>query len=157
MSVKNILSQCGIVKNNCPVYLMWRERGGCFQCFSDFVGANLESKHLRVLVTFIFFCCAPSPVAWLWSGIQFGSQKYVVVYCAFFRWKVPIVGFSFLPRHCGSKKGSENLAILRNEPVQEMFCVVKCETPPVLRWKLCEFQHRKSISISKINLIVWRG
>jgi len=38
-----------------------------------------------------------------------------------------------------------------------MFCVVKCETPPVLRWKLCEFQDRKSISISGINLIVWRG
>jgi len=46
---------------------------------------------------------------------------------------------------------------VRNEPVQEMFCVVKCETSPVLRWKLCEFQHRKSISISGINLIVWRG
>ena len=46
---------------------------------------------------------------------------------------------------------------VRNEPVQEMFCVVKCETPPVLRWKLCEFQDRKSISISGINLIVWRG
>ena len=44
-----------------------------------------------------------------------------------------------------------------NERVQEMFCVVKCETPPVLRWKLCEFQHRKSISISGINLIVWKG
>jgi len=38
-----------------------------------------------------------------------------------------------------------------------MFCVVKCETPPVVRWKLCEFQHRKSISISGINFIVWRG
>ena len=25
------------------------------------------------------------------------------------------------------------------------------------RWKLCEFQHRKNISISGINLIVWRG
>ena len=46
---------------------------------------------------------------------------------------------------------------VRNEPVQEMFCVVKCETPPVLSWKLCEFQHGKSISISGINLIVWRG
>ena len=46
---------------------------------------------------------------------------------------------------------------VRNEPVQEIFCVVKCETPPVLRWKLCEFQDRKSISISGINLIVWRG
>ena len=38
-----------------------------------------------------------------------------------------------------------------------MFCVVKCETPPVLRWKLCEFPHKKSISISGINFIVWRG
>jgi len=46
---------------------------------------------------------------------------------------------------------------VRNDPVQEMFCVVKCETPPVLRWKLCEFQHRKSTSISGINLIMWRG
>jgi len=46
---------------------------------------------------------------------------------------------------------------VRNKPVQEMFCVVKCETSPVLRWKLCEFQDRKSISISGINLIVWRG
>jgi len=42
-----------------------------------------------------------------------------------------------------------------NEPVQEIFCVVKREPPPVLRWKLCEFQHRKSISVS--NLIVLRG
>ena len=33
---------------------------------------------------------------------------------------------------------------VRNDPVQEMFCVVKCETPPVLRWKLCEFQHSLS-------------
>ena len=43
---------------------------------------------------------------------------------------------------------------VRNESVQEMFCVVKRETPPVLRWKLCEFQHRKSISVSGINLFV---
>jgi len=46
---------------------------------------------------------------------------------------------------------------VRDESVQEMFCVVKRETPPVLRWKLCEFQHRKSISVSGINLIVCRG
>ena len=46
---------------------------------------------------------------------------------------------------------------VRNEPVQEMFCVVKCETPPVLRWNLFEFQDGKSISILGINLIVWRG
>jgi len=34
---------------------------------------------------------------------------------------------------------------VKNEPVQEMFCAVKRETLPVWRWKLCEFQHRKSI------------
>jgi len=45
----------------------------------------------------------------------------------------------------------------RNEPVHEIFCAVKRETPPVSRWKLCEFQHRKSISVSGINLMVWRG
>jgi len=46
---------------------------------------------------------------------------------------------------------------VRNEPVQEMFCVVKNDTPPVCTWKFCEFQHRKSISIWGIDLIVWRG
>jgi len=46
---------------------------------------------------------------------------------------------------------------VRNEPVQEIFCVVKLETPPVWMLRLCEFQHRKSISNSGINLIVWRG
>ena len=46
---------------------------------------------------------------------------------------------------------------VRNEPIQEMFCVVKHETPPVWRWKLCDFQYKKSISISGLNLIVWRG
>ena len=30
-----------------------------------------------------------------------------------------------------------------NVPVQELFCVVKSETPRVWRWKLCEFQHTK--------------
>jgi len=44
-----------------------------------------------------------------------------------------------------------------NEPVHDMACVVKCGTPPVWRWNLCEFQHRKSISVSGINLIVRRG
>jgi len=38
---------------------------------------------------------------------------------------------------------------------ENFFCVVKRETPPGWRWKFCEFQHRKSISVS--NLIVWRG
>jgi len=46
---------------------------------------------------------------------------------------------------------------VRNEPLHDMACVVKRETPPVLRWKLCEVQNRKSISVSQINLIVWRG
>jgi len=44
-----------------------------------------------------------------------------------------------------------------NEPVQEIFCVVKNETPLVSRWKFCEFQNRKSISISGINFFVWMG
>jgi len=35
---------------------------------------------------------------------------------------------------------------VQNEPVHGMFFVLKRETPPVWRWKLCEFQHRKSIS-----------
>ena len=46
---------------------------------------------------------------------------------------------------------------VRNEPVHDMACVVKRGTPPVRRWKLCEFQHGKSISISGINLIGWRA
>ena len=46
---------------------------------------------------------------------------------------------------------------VRNAPVHVMACVVKCEAPPVLRWKLCEIQHRKGILDSGINLIVWRG
>jgi len=45
---------------------------------------------------------------------------------------------------------------VRSEPVQGMFCVVKRETSPVCRWKLCDFQHRKRMSVSGINLIVWR-
>ena len=40
---------------------------------------------------------------------------------------------------------------------QDMFCVVKRGTPPVWRWKLCDVQHRKRMSVSGINLIVWRG
>ena len=43
-----------------------------------------------------------------------------------------------------------------NEPVQEMLCVVKRGTPPVLRWKLCDVQHRKSMSVSRISLIMGR-
>jgi len=46
---------------------------------------------------------------------------------------------------------------MRNAPVHVMAFVVKGEPPPVLRWKLCEFQHSKSISDSGINLIVWGG
>jgi len=45
----------------------------------------------------------------------------------------------------------------QNEPVYVMACVVKCEIPPIWRWKLCEFQNGKSISESGINHIVWRG
>ena len=45
----------------------------------------------------------------------------------------------------------------RNAPVQEIFYVVKLETPPVWMCKLCEFQHRKIHTNSGINLIVWRG
>jgi len=41
--------------------------------------------------------------------------------------------------------------------LKKFFCVVKRETLPMWRWKLCELQYRKSISISGINLIVWRG
>ena len=46
---------------------------------------------------------------------------------------------------------------VRNEPLHDMACVIKRETPLVRRWKLCEFQHRKGISVSGINLILWRG
>jgi len=41
---------------------------------------------------------------------------------------------------------------VRNELLHDMACVVKCETPPELRWKLCEFQHGKRICFG-INLI----
>ena len=34
---------------------------------------------------------------------------------------------------------------VRNEPLHDMACVVKCKTPPEWRWKLCEFQHKKKI------------
>ena len=37
-----------------------------------------------------------------------------------------------------------------NEPVHDMACVVKRETPPLWRWESCEFQHRKSIPVSGI-------
>ena len=46
---------------------------------------------------------------------------------------------------------------VRNEPVHVMACVVKRETTPIWRWRLCEFQHGKSISESGINNIGWRG
>ena len=36
---------------------------------------------------------------------------------------------------------------VRNDPVQEMFCVVKCETPPVLRWKLYVCRNFSCITI----------
>ena len=51
-------------------------------------------------------------------------------------------------------RGTMNVQI---KPVHVMSCVVKCETPPVWRWKLSEFQHGKSISESGINYIGWRG
>jgi len=46
---------------------------------------------------------------------------------------------------------------VQNEPDHVMACVVKRETPPIWRWKLCEFQHGKSISESGINNIGWGG
>ena len=46
---------------------------------------------------------------------------------------------------------------VRNEPLHDMAGVVKHEHPPERRWKLCEFQHKKSISVSGINLFGWRG
>jgi len=42
---------------------------------------------------------------------------------------------------------------MRNEPVHVMACVVKRETPPIWRWKLCELKHGKGISESGINNI----
>ena len=35
---------------------------------------------------------------------------------------------------------------VRKEPLHDMACVVKCETPPEWRWKLCEFQRGKRTS-----------
>ena len=43
---------------------------------------------------------------------------------------------------------------VRNEPLHDMACAVKCEIPPEWRWKLCDFQHGKRISVLGINLIV---
>jgi len=40
---------------------------------------------------------------------------------------------------------------VRIEHVHVMVCVIKRETPPVWRWKLCEFQHGENISESGIN------
>jgi len=45
---------------------------------------------------------------------------------------------------------------VRNESLMA-FCVVKGEPPAECRWKLCEFQHEKNISVSGINLMGWRG
>jgi len=38
---------------------------------------------------------------------------------------------------------------VRNELVHVMVCVVKRESPSVWRWRLCEFQHGKSVSENK--------
>jgi len=38
-----------------------------------------------------------------------------------------------------------------------MACVVKHKILPIWRWKLCEFQHGKSISVSGINNIRLKG
>ena len=46
---------------------------------------------------------------------------------------------------------------VRNELLDDMVCVVKCETPPEWRWKLCVLQHGKRKSESGINNIGWRG
>jgi len=44
---------------------------------------------------------------------------------------------------------------MRNKPLHDMVCVAKRENPTEWRWKLCEFQHGKSISVSGIDLIGW--
>jgi len=46
---------------------------------------------------------------------------------------------------------------LRNEPLYDMVCVEKCDTRSEWRWKICEFQHGKRISVWGINVIGWRG
>jgi len=46
---------------------------------------------------------------------------------------------------------------VQNEPLDDMACVVKCETPPEWRWKFCEFQHGKRYQNRKLNNIGWRG
>ena len=39
---------------------------------------------------------------------------------------------------------------VQNEPLDDMACVVKHGTPPKWRWKLCEFQHEKGISVPNL-------
>jgi len=52
---------------------------------------------------------------------------------------------------------------VQNEPIHDVACAVKRETPPVWRWKLCEFEHQKIISfgnkfdcVEGVTAFCWR-
>jgi len=88
----------------------------------------------------------PSPVRWEKDGISVSGCQQNVFYSIFSQiWTV----FEPMQGPCTMN--------VPNEPVHVMVCVVKREDSPIWRWKLCEFQDGKSISVSGINLIVWRG
>jgi len=46
---------------------------------------------------------------------------------------------------------------VQSEPLHDMVCVVKRGPPPGWRWRLCEFQHWKSLFFPGTNKMLWRG
>jgi len=48
------------------------------------------------------------------------------------------------------------LTNVRNESLHHMARVVKRGTPTDWRWRLCEFQHRKSLFLLGTNNMLWR-
>jgi len=90
--------------------------------------------------------CEPSPIRWEKDGISISGCQQNVFYSLFSQiWTVfePIQGPCMMN--------------VWNIPLHDMVCVVKRENPLEWRWKLCEFQHGKSISVSGINLIGWKS
>jgi len=95
--------------------------------------------------------CEPGRARFAEKKMEFPSQVVSKKYSTLFSAKFGPFSNSFRGRVSAVHDKRTEWTCSRN------VFVVKCETPPVLRWKLCEFQDRKSISISGINLIVWRG
>jgi len=88
----------------------------------------------------------PSPVRWGKDKISISDCQQNVCYSSFIQIRAV---FEPVQGPCSMN--------VRNEPLLVMACVVKRETPSIWRLKLCKFQHRKNVSVSGTNLIVWRG